>query len=513
MNAVNGGSAAHDAVDRRTLMLIVAALMLVMLLASLSQTVLSTALPTIVGALDGADHILWVITAYLLSSTVMMPIQGRLSDQFGRKPILLWAVSVFTVGSFLGAIATSMPILIVARIVQGLGGGGLMVLSQAAIADVVPARERGKYMGFIGVAFAFSSVVGPLLGGWFTEGPGWRWAFWINVPLGIAAFVVTALLLRKPARPAGPTRPDYLGMMLLSIVTTTLVLGVTWGGHQYAWVSPQIIALAVATIVGSVAFLWAESRAAEPIIPVALFKDRNFNLTTIGSLALGIAMFGSISYMPTYLQMAMGVNATHAGLMMISMMSGLLITAVGTGIIISRTGKYRRYPIAGAAVMMLGLYLMSTITVQTSRFLIELFMLVLGVGIGLGMQVMTLIVQNSFPHAIVGTATAANNYFRQVGATLGSAVVGSIFTARLLASLKKHVGAGSGAGSFDSNALTPDLVRSLPEPVRKVIVEAYNDALMPVFLGLVPLMFVSLVCLWFVREIPLARTVESNKHG
>jgi len=513
MNAMNRDLPTEASVDRRTLVLIVAALMLVMLLASLSQTVLSTALPTIVGALDGADHILWVITAYLLSSTIMMPIQGRLSDQFGRKPILLSAVFVFTVGSFFGAIATSMPILIIARVVQGLGGGGLMVLSQAAIADVVPARERGKYMGFVGVAFAFSSVVGPLLGGWFTEGPGWRWAFWINVPLGIVAFAVTAVLLKKPPRRSEPTRPDYLGMMLLACVTTSLVLGVTWGGHQYAWTSPQIMTLAFATVLGSVAFGSAESRAAEPIIPIALFRDRNFNLTTIGSLALGIAMFGAISYMPTYLQMAMGVNATQAGLMMISMMSGLLITAVGTGIIISRTGKYRRYPISGAVVMMLGLYLMSTITVQTSRFMIELFMLVLGVGIGLGMQVMTLIVQNSFPHAIVGTATAANNYFRQVGATLGSAVVGSIFTARLLASLKGHVEAGPGAGAFDSNALTPDLVRSLPDPVREVIVAAYNDALMPVFLGLVPLMFVSFICLWFVREIPLAQTVDSHRHG
>lgn len=506
-NSIAAREPADKPSEKRALLFIFAALLLVMLLASLSQTVLSTALPTIVGALDGADHIMWVITAYLLASTIMMPILGRLSDQLGRKPVLLASVFVFTAGSLLGAVAWDMPVLIISRVIQGIGGGGLMVLSQAAIADVVPVRDRGKYMGYLAGAFAFSSVVGPLLGGWFTEGPGWRWAFWINVPLGILAFVVTALLLHTPPRPQEKSKQDYLGMALLASTTTALVLASTWGGHQYDWISPQIIGLAIAAVIGAVAFVFAERKAAEPVIPMELFLDRNFNMTTIGAIVLGIAMFGAVSYMPTYLQMSMGVSATAAGLMMISMMGGMLLTSIGTGVIISRTGRYRIYPIVGAIIMMVGLFLLSTIKVDTPRPLIELYLGIFGIGIGLGFQVMTLIVQNSFPHALVGTATAANNYFRQVGATLGSAVVGSVFTTRLLASLQSNL-PESAAENFDSNALRPELLEALPEAVRDIITQAYNDALMPIFLGLIPLLLVALIALWFVKEIPLAKTLE-----
>lgn len=501
--------------EKRTIGLIVAALMLVMLLASLSQTVLSTALPTIVGALDGADQIMWVITAYLLASTIMMPILGRLSDQFGRKLILLAAVFVFTAGSLLGAMAWSMPVLIGARVIQGLGGGGLMVLSQAAIADMVPVRERGRYTGYLAAAFAFSSVAGPLLGGWFTEGPGWRWTFWINVPLGIIALVVTAILLRTPVREKTKSTQDYLGMALLAFTTTVIVLCSTWGGHKYEWLSLQMLGLAIAAVFGACAFVAVERRAVEPIIPMTLFADRNFTVTTIGSIVLGIAMFGSISYMPTYLQMSMGVSATAAGLMMIAMMGGMLVTVVGTGIVVSRTGRYRKYPIAGSIIMIVGLFLLSTLKVDTPRPVVELYLAVFGIGIGFGFQVMTLIVQNSFPHALVGTATAANNYFRQVGATLGSAVVGSVFTTRLLSSLKSNLPA-EGGSQFDSNALRPEMLESLPGPVRDVIAQAYNEALMPIFLGLIPLLVVALVALWFVKEIPLARTlggVEESRDG
>ncbi len=498
--------------DKRTMWFIFSALMLVMLLASLSQTVLSTALPTIVGALDGADHIMWVITAYLLSSTIMMPILGRLSDQLGRKFVLLAAIFVFTAGSLLGAVAWDMNVLIVSRVIQGLGGGGLMVLSQAAIADVVPVRDRGKYMGFLGAAFAFSSVVGPLLGGWFTEGPGWRWTFWINVPLGALAFIVTAIMLTNPPKNKEKSTQDYLGMALLAGTTTAIVLMCTWGGHQYDWLSPQIIGLGVLSLLGAAAFVLAERRAVEPIIPMSLFKDRNFNLTTIGAIVLGIAMFGSISYMPTYLQMSMGVSATSAGLMMISMMGGLLVTSIGTGIIISRTGRYRIYPIVGAILMMAGLFLLSTLEVESPRPLVEFYLAILGIGVGLGMQVLTLIVQNSFPHALVGTATAANNYFRQVGATLGSAVVGSVFTSRLIASLTSNLPESSGTG-FNTNALQPEMLDQVPEFVRDIIVQSYNEALMPIFLGLVPLLLISVVALCFIKEVPLARTLEVQSTG
>ncbi|MFS0884693.1 MDR family MFS transporter [Aeromicrobium sp. 179-A 4D2 NHS] len=499
-----------DAHHRRTVRLVFAALMLVMLLASLSQTVLSTALPTIVGSLDGADHIAWVMTAYLLGMTVTMPIYGRLGDRLGRKPLLLLAITLFSIGSLVGALAQDMSVLIAARAVQGLGGGGLMVLSQAAIADVVPARERGKYMGILGAVFGLSSVAGPLLGGWFTEGPGWRWTFWINVPLGIVAFVAVVLLLQKPVVERAKTRVDHLGMALLAIATSALILGATWGGHQYDWDSPQIISLAVVTVVGAIAFVFAERRAQEPVMPLSLFRDRNFNLTTVGVIILGVCMFGSLSYLPTYLQMSVGVDATHAGLMMIPMMGGMLVTSIVVGQAVSRTGRYRWFPILGAVVTGLGLLLLSTIDIGDSRWQIEGSLLVLGIGIGLGMQVLTLIVQNSFSHRIVGTATAANNYFRQVGGTLGAAAVGSIFTSRLTDSLSRQL-PETGASGGGSSSLTPDSVAQLPQALHDIVVGAYNDALMPIFLWLAPFTLVSAAVLWFVHEKPLRHTIEAAR--
>lgn len=499
-----------DAHQRRIVRLVFAALMLVMLLASLSQTVLSTALPTIVGSLDGADHIAWVMTAYLLGMTVTMPIYGRVGDRIGRKPVLMVAITLFTVGSLVGALADSMTVLIAARAVQGLGGGGLMVLSQASIADVVPARERGKYMGILGAVFGLSSVAGPLLGGWFTEGPGWRWAFWMNVPLGLVAGLAVVFLLHVPSRSGqARARLDYLGMTLLAVATSALILGATWGGHQYEWNSPQIIGLGVLTVVAAIAFVLVEGRAEEPVMPLALFRDRNFNLTTIGVLIMGVAMFGSLSYLPTYLQMSVGVDATHAGLMMIPMMGGLLVTSIIVGQVVTRTGRYRWYPVAGAVVMAVGLFLLSRLEVDSARWQVEGSLLVLGMGIGLGMQIMTLIVQNSFSHQIVGTATAATNFFRQVGGTLGAAAVGSIFTSRLVDSLARDLPASGQSGG--SGSLTPDAVAQLPDAVRDIVVTAYNEALMPIFLWLVPLALISAVTLYFVHETPLKHSIESTK--
>ncbi len=509
MTAVSTSASSPDTQHKRTVRLIFAALMLVMLLASLSQTVLSTALPTIVGSLAGAEHLAWVMTAYLLAMTITMPIYGRIGDRFGRKPVLLVAIAVFTIGSLVGAVADSMTVLIAGRAIQGLGGGGLMVLSQAAIADVVPARERGKYMGILGAVFAVSSVAGPLLGGWFTEGPGWRWTFWINVPLGVMAFAAVAYLLHIPRIAAGPkARIDYLGMTLLAVATTAVILAATWGGHQYDWNSVQILSLGVVAVVSTIVFVLIERRADEPVIPMALFADRNFVLTTVGSL--GVAMFGSLSYLPTYMQMSVGVDATHAGLMMVPMMGGLLITSIVVGQRVSKTGRYRWYPVSGAAVMGVGLWLLSLLKVGASTWQIEGSLLVLGIGIGLGMQVMTLIVQNSFSHKIVGTATAATNFFRQVGGTLGAAAVGSVFTARLVENLTANL--PESKGQVSSSSLTPDALAAVPEQVREIIVTAYNEALMPIFLWLVPLALVSVVALAFVREKPLAVTIESKEN-
>ncbi|GAA4754439.1 MFS transporter [Gordonia alkaliphila] len=504
--------------DRSILFLFIG-LMVTMLLASLNQTVLSTALPTIVGELDGVDQMTWVITGYILASTVVMPVYGRISDLLGRKPVLLVAIGLFILGSIVGGLAQNIDVLIAARVLQGIGGGGLMILSQAAIADVVPARERGRYMGVMGAVFAVSSVAGPLLGGWLTEGPGWRWAFWLNIPLGILAIAACTVFLKLPKKDVAE-RPklDYLGMALIAAATTALVLVVTWGGTTYDWASAQIIGLIIATVVLAVLFCLAEMRAEHPVIPMALFSDRNFVLTTIAGLMIGVAMFGALGYMPTYIQMVTGVSATVAGLLMIPMMGGLLVASVASGQVVSRTGKYKLFPIAGSILIGIGMGLLSTLTVENPTWLMCTYLAVLGVGIGLAMQLLTLIVQNSFPGAIVGTATAAANYFRQVGATLGSAVVGSIFASRLigiltdkLASSGADLGAAGAASSDDFRKhLTPAGVNSLPDQLRDPIIHAYNEALLPIFLFLVPLAAIALIALLFIEPKPLATSVAEE---
>ncbi|KUP28114.1 MDR family MFS transporter [Kocuria rhizophila] len=496
--------------------LLFASLMVVMLLASLGQTILSTALPTIVGDLGGVDHMSWVITGFILASTVMMPVYGRISDLFGRKPVLIAAIVLFIAGSALGAAAESMSWLITARVVQGLGGGGLMILAQTSIADVVPARERGKYMGVMGAVFAVSSVAGPLLGGWITEGPGWRWAFSFNIPLGILAIIAVAMFLKLPRRPREEReRIDYLGMILLAGATTCLILVCTWGGTQYDWNSPQILLLCATTLAGAIAFVVAETRASSPVIPLSLFKDRNFTLTTVSGLAVGVAMFGAIGYMPTYIQMVKGVDATQAGLLMTPMMASLLITSIVSGQIVSRTGRYKLFPLVGMLIMGIGLWLLSTLEVSDSTVRMCVFLAVFGAGIGLSMQILVLIVQNSVPNRIVGTATASSNFFRQVGATVGSAVVGSLFISRLKDLLAENLPPlpPQASGSVDANSFTPETVHELPQMIQDPVVQSYNDALLPIFLAMIPLAVVAFLLLLFVEEKPLATRVDHTGTG
>jgi EmrB/QacA subfamily drug resistance transporter len=481
------------------------ALMVAMLLSSLDQTILGTALPTIVGELDGVQHMLWVATAYILGATVVMPIYGKLGDLIGRKTLFLVALSIFIAGSILGGFATNMELLIAGRAIQGLGGGGLMILSQAIIADVVPPRDRGKYGGFIGAVFAFSAVVGPLLGGLFTDSLTWRWAFWINIPLGIAAIITAAVFIRLPQR-ASRAKPkiDYLGTALIAIATTSLVLVTSWGGTEYDWDSLVIIGLIALTVVSAVLFVWAETKAVEPIIPLSLFKDRNFTITTIAGLMTGVAMFGAIGYMPTFLQIANGINATESGLLLLPMLVGLLITAIGSGLLMSKTGRYKWMPIAGSALIGTALVLFSTLTATTSPFVTGVYLFVLGAGLGLTVQVLVLIVQNSVPHRVLGTATAANAFFREIGATVGSAVVGSVFATRLTQQLADTFGTGQNA---EANSLTPAAINALPTELHDLISEAYANALAPIYLFLVPLMVITVVMLFFIREVPLASTV------
>ena len=496
--------------DKRNILLVFAGLMVTMLLASLDQMIFSTALPTIVGELNGVDHMLWVTTAYILASTIMLPIYGNLGDLIGRKGLFIGAIALFVLGSIIGGLSQNMAWLIGGRAVQGLGGGGLMILAQAIIADVVPARERGRYMGIMGGVFALSSVAGPLLGGWFTEGIGWRWAFWMNVPLGALAIASAMLFLRLPKNSRTKPKLDVAGMALLAVASTCLVLTTTWGGTTYGWGSATIIALIVGTIVAAAAFVSAERKAAEPIMPPHLFRDRNFKLTTIAGLITGIAMFGALAYLPTYLQMVTGAGATKAGFLMIPMMAALLVSSVISGQFVSKTGRYKWLPIIGTLLVSVSLVLLSTMTPSLPVWTLCSYLAVMGVGLGMTMQILILIVQNSFPISQVGTATASNNYFRQIGASLGSAVVGSLFVARLTQLLTDRMPGGGNTAAGSSNSFTPAIVRELPAAVRGVIIGAYNDALTPVFLYMVPLILIAVVLLCFVKEKPLATTIERD---
>ena len=498
------------AATRRHILLVFAGLMVTMLLASLDQMIFSTALPTIVGELDGVNHMLWVTTAYILASTITLPVYGKLGDLIGRKGLFITAIAIFMVGSVIGGLAHNMTWLIAGRAVQGLGGGGLLILAQAIIADVVPARQRGKYMGIMGGVFAVSSVAGPLLGGWFTDSIGWRWAFWMNIPLGILAITSAAFFLRLPKNTNRNPSIDVAGISLLAVASTCLVLMTTWGGNTYDWNSPVIIGLILGAIVAGISFVVVERRAAEPIMPLHLFRQRNFNLTTVVGLIIGVAMFGALAYLPTYLQMVTGANATQAGLLIIPLMAALLITSIVSGQLVSKTGRYKWFPITGMVLVGISLFLLSTMTPTLAVWIICGYLAIMGLGLGMSMQILILIVQNTFPVTEVGTATASNNYFRQIGASLGSAIVGSLFVGKLTQLLGERLPSGGTSAEGGNNSLTPAVVRDLPQALHDVIVGAYNDALTPVFLYMVPLVVVGLILLFFVVEKPLATTIERD---
>ena len=490
------------------------ALMLAMLLASLNQTVLSTALPTIVGELDGVHQMQWVITGYILASTVTMPFYGKIGDQIGRKPLLVGAILVFMAGSIVGGLAPTIWWLIAARVVQGLGGGGLIILSQTVIADIVPVRERGKYMGVMGGVFALSSVVGPLIGGWITEGPGWRYAFWMSVALGLVALAGVVFFLKLPTH-RGRVAVDVWGMLTLAVATVAVILTITWGGSTYDWASAQILGLIVIAVVFTAIFIVIESRTAEPVMPLPMFRSRTFVLATVAGMMISVAMFGAIGYMPTYLQMVHGASATSSGLLMTPMMAGVLVASIGSGALVSRYGRYKAYPIVGAVLVITALYLFSQLTVDDSVWHVCLALGVMGVGLGLIIQILVLAVQNVFPGSMVGTATSGNNFFRQVGATIGSGVVGVVFAGRLTDLIAERMPAQAQAamgdqGSDASSGLTPELVSGLPDPVKDAVTSSYNDALTPIFLVMIPLVVLALLLMIFIPETPLSTTLERS---
>ncbi len=491
----------------RGALLVFIGLIVTELLAGLDQTIFTTALPTIVGQLHGMDLQQWVLLAYLLTSTLVLPIYGKLGDLMGRRDLFLIAIGIFVAGSVLSGFAGDMGWLVVGRAVQGVGGGGLMILSDTIVADIIPARQRGRYMGIIGAVMVLSAIAGPLVGGWFTDGPGWRWGLWINIPLGLLAWAVTVVFMRLPKRATGRLRVDWAGMLLLSVALTCLILVTSWGGTTFPWGSAQIVALMAVTAIAGVLFVLVERRAAEPVMPLALFRDRNFNLATFGGLAAALGMFAVDGYLPTYLQMVSGVTAVQSGLLMLPMLVALMVVSVGAGELVTRTGRYKSLPIAGAVVVAVGLLLLSTLTPATPLWAICVSLGIMGVGLGASMQILVLIVQNEFSVSMVGVATATNNYFRQVGAAIGAAIVGALFTVRLTGLLSGQTSVDISSGV---DSLTPQLVRALPEPARDVVIGSYSQALAPLFLYLIPVVAVSVVLLFVLREKPLATTTDTE---
>ncbi|WNM24995.1 MDR family MFS transporter [Demequina capsici] len=495
---------------QRTIWLIFGALMASMLLSSLDQTIVSTAMPTIVGELHGVEHQGWVVTAYILAIAIVMPLYGKFGDQWGRRWPFMIAVVLFTTGSLLGGLAQNFPELVAARAVQGLGGGGLMILSQAIIADIVPASQRGRYMGPMGALFGISAVVGPLLGGWLTDGPGWRWTFWINVPVGIAAVVVAWFALRLPTHRSD--RPiDWAGILTMVLGTTGIVMLTSWKslGHEgYDWSDPMLSGLAILTALAVAAFIVVENRAAEPLIPLRLFKNTTFTITTLIGLVLGMGMFSAIAMLPTFLQMSTGAGITESGFLMLPMMAGMMLTAIGSGFLISSSGRYKIFPVVGLAITAGGIAWLTQISGDMSMVLFGAMIFVLGAGIGLVMQTIVLAVQNSVDPHEVGTATSSNNFFREIGAAVGTALFTTIFTSRLadnFAALAASAPADQGAGgSFDGASLTPEFVQSLPEPLHTGVVDAFTNALAPSFWYLVPLVVIGFVLTLFLREVKLS---------
>ena len=481
--------------------------MLGMFLAALDQTIVSTALPTIVGDLGGLNHISWVVTSYLLAATISTPLYGKLGDMRGRKPVFQAAILIFLAGSMLAGLSQSMGELIGFRALQGIGAGGLMVGAQAIIGDIVPPRERGRYMGLIGSVFGIASVAGPLLGGFIVDNLSWRWVFYVNVPIGIVAVAIVAFGLHLPTRRM-QHRIDYLGAALLGGGVAALILLTTWGGNQYAWGSRTIIGLGVLGVVLLVLFVWQERRAAEPIIPLTLFHSRVFNVASAMGFTIGMALFGVIIFIPLYLQLVYGASPTSSGLRMLPLMVGLLVAAVWSGRVISHIGRYKPFPIAGTAVLVGGMYLLSLLGVGTAPWLASAYMLVVGVGIGLVMQVLVLVVQNDARQEDMGVATSTATFFRSVGGSFGVAIFGAIFAARLsdqLARFPASVTGQLGGGVH----LNPEQVHHLPPAIHDAFLHAFAHSLHGVFLWGMLIAIIPFGLSWLLREVPLRTTLAT----
>jgi EmrB/QacA subfamily drug resistance transporter len=490
--------------SHREIMVTMSGLVIAMLLAMLDNMIVAPALPTIVGDLGGLNHLAWVTTGYILASTVATPIWGKLGDLLGRRITFIASITVFLVGSVLCGMSQDMGQLIGFRALQGLGAGGLMVGVMAVLAEIVPPRERGKYQGVMMAVMPIAMIGGPLVGGFITDNLSWRWAFYVNLPLGVAALAVCWFTLAKLPRGTGRVRIDWTGSALLTTWITALVLITSWGGTEYDWASAQIIGLAVVTVVAFVAFVIVEHRAAEPIMPLSVFRSRNFTLAGTLSFIVGFAMFGGMTFLPQFQQFVQGASATNSGLLLMPMMIAMMVTSLVGGALISKTGHYRALPIAGTILMAAGLALFATMGTDTTRSMTSLYMVVLGAGMGCLMQTTMLIAQNSAPLRDVGAATGAATFLRNMGGSLGVSLLGSVYAHTLTESITEHAGpTATGAASSSAARMTPELLRSLPDAARHLFQQAVTDGVGTVFTWAAVVAAAGLLIALAIRHVPL----------
>ncbi|MFE4172512.1 DHA2 family efflux MFS transporter permease subunit [Streptomyces sp. NPDC056909] len=499
-----------DSQKPRTVLVAICALLMGLLVASLDQTIVSTALPTIVSDLGGLEHLSWVVTAYLLASTAATPLWGKLGDLYGRKRLFQTAIVIFLIGSALCGTAQNMPQLIAFRAVQGLGGGGLIVLSMAIVGDLVPPRERGRYQGLFGAVFGATSVLGPLLGGFFTQELSWRWVFYINLPVGGVALAVIAAFLHIPVHRTRHTI-DYLGTALIASVAICLVLVASLGGTTWAWGSAEIIGLAALGAVLLALFVHAERRATEPVLPLRLFRLRAFTLIAVISFVVGFAMFGAMTYLPTFLQVVQGVTPTMSGVHLLPLVFGLLLTSTVSGHIVSHTGRWKACPILGAAVTLIGLLLLHRLTATSGIWEASVYFFVFGAGLGLVMQVLVLVVQNSVSYQDLGVATSGATFFRSIGASFGVAIFGTIFSNlladRLTAALARE-SPPPGVGPSQLSA-DPRAIEQLPADLRPAVLHAFSTSITDVFLYAAPAVLLAFAVAWFLKEDKLRGSVTA----